>query len=127
MESADNMEHFLFKGVYVRFLGAVEFCTVKDAFAAAARRTDIPAGVAADTFAELALEVGEPFFRAHGLNFFDFRKTVCVVGFLGLADLFVLDHMVFSFTYMAAFQHSVGKGAGFFPVNGLEDESVRLV
>ena len=45
------MEHLFLKGIHICLLGAVELVAVKNAFAAAACRTDITAGIAADTFA----------------------------------------------------------------------------
>ena len=56
MESTDDVEHFLLEGIHVCFLCAVKLGAVKYAFAAAAGRTCITAGVAADAFAKLLLE-----------------------------------------------------------------------
>src|SRR5699024_7422938 len=63
MISPDNMEHLLLKGIGIGFLAAVKLIAVKHAFQAAAGRTDIPAGVAADTFGKLFLPEREPLLR----------------------------------------------------------------
>ena len=51
MECTDNMKHLLFERVHICFLRTVEFVAVEYTFTAAACRTDITAGIAADTFA----------------------------------------------------------------------------
>ena len=51
MESTDDVEHLLFKGVHISFLGTVKLVAVKYTFSAAACRTYVSAGIAADTFA----------------------------------------------------------------------------
>ena len=56
MEGTDDVEHLFFKRIHVCFLGAVKFGAVKYTFAAAACRTDIAAGITADTFAQFLLE-----------------------------------------------------------------------
>ena len=51
MECTDDMEHLLFERVHVCFLRTVKLIAVEYTFTAAACRTDITAGIAADTFA----------------------------------------------------------------------------
>ena len=51
MECTDNVEHLFFKGVHICFLCTVKLIAVEYTFTAAACRTDITAGIAADTFA----------------------------------------------------------------------------
>ena len=56
MESADDVEHLLLEGVHICLLGTVKLVAVEDTFPTAACGTDVPAGIAADTFAEFLLE-----------------------------------------------------------------------
>ena len=51
MEGTNHMEHLLFERVHVCFLRTVKLIAVEYTFTAAACRTDITAGIAADTFA----------------------------------------------------------------------------
>src|SRR5699024_6271232 len=76
MESADDVEHLLLEGVHIGLLGTVELVAVKYAFSAAACRTYISAGIAADTFAQLFLEECELLFRAHSLDLLHFGEAV---------------------------------------------------
>ncbi len=80
----------------------------KYTFTTAACGTDIPAGIAADTFAEFLLEECKFFFRAHCLDFLYLCKTVCILCILGFSDdLLVKDLVLFAFAGMASFQHGI--------------------
>ena len=117
MESTDDVEHFLLEGIHVCFLCAVKLGAVKYAFAAAAGRTCITAGVAADAFAKLLLEKREALFRAHFLDLLNFRETVCILCILGFADDLIVDHVLFSLAYMAALQHCILVGYGLVTID----------
>ena len=101
------MEHFFFKGIHICLLRTVKLVAVEYTFTTAAGWTCIAAGIAADTFAQLLLEKCEALFRAHLLNFLHLCKTVCILCILGFADDLVVDHVLFSFAYMAALQHCI--------------------
>ena len=66
MEGTDDVEHLLLEGIYICLLGAVKLVAVKYTFTAAACRTGISAGIAANAFAKLALEIRKFLLRAHG-------------------------------------------------------------
>ena len=53
MEGTDHMEHLFLKGIHICLLGAVELVAVKNAFAAAAGRTYITAGITAVSYTHL--------------------------------------------------------------------------
>ena len=76
MEGTDNMEHLLLKGIGIRLLIAVILAAVEDTFAAAAGRTHIAAGVAADTFGKLLLPEMKTLLRTHGLQLLHFLEAV---------------------------------------------------
>ena len=104
-------------GGHISHLGAVELVAVKNAFAAAAGRTYITAGITADTFTQLALPECKFFFRTHCLDPLNFCKTVCILCILGLADDLIIDHMPFSLAYMAALQHCLLVGYGLVTID----------
>ena len=79
IEGTDHMEHFFLKGIHICLLGAVELVAVKNAFAAAAGRAYITAGITTDTFTQFALPECEFFFRTHRLDPLNFCETVSVL------------------------------------------------
>ena len=122
VECTDDVEHSLLKGVHVRLLCAVKLRAVEDALAAAARRTHIAAGVAADAAAELILEESELFFRAHGFDLLDLCKAVCVLCVAALADGLVENLVLLALADMAALQHAILIGERLFAVERLHGD-----
>ena len=122
MESADQMEHLLLKGVRVGLLGGVEAVAVEHALVAAAGRTHVPAGVAADALGEFALPEGKALLRAHGLQLLHLGETV-----LGLhrklhvrADQLVVHHVLRALADLAALHHRIPVGAGLISVDSAD-------
>ena len=111
------MKHLFFKRITVCFLGTVKFCAVKHTFSAAAGRTDVSAGIAADTFAQFFLEEFKSFLWRHCFDPFHFCKAVSIFCILGLTDDLIIDHMLFALTYMASFQHCIFIGNSFAAIN----------
>ena len=61
------MEHLFLKGICVGFLRGIKTVTVKYTLVAAAGRTDIAAGIAADTLGKLTLPESETLLRTQTL------------------------------------------------------------
>ena len=121
------MEHFFLKGIGICFLRTVKLVAVENAFAAAAGRTDISAGIAADTFTQFTLEISKFFFRFHSLNPFYFCKTIRIFGIFGFTDQFIINPMLFAFADMAPFQHGITVSTCFFSVNGLHSQCISCI
>ena len=127
MESADDVEHLLLEGVHICLLGTVKLVAVEDTFPTAACGTDVPAGIAADTFAEFLLEESKLLSRAHSLDLLDLCETVCILCILGLADFLVEDLVLFAFTGMASSQHGIFIGNALLSVKSLHGKRLALI
>ena len=114
VESTDDMEHLLLKGIRICLLCTVELVAVKYTLAAAAGRTDISAGIAADALAQFALEISKTLLRAHRLNPLYLGETLLILRILRLADQLVIDLMLLALADMAAAQHRICVRAGLF-------------
>ena len=106
VESTDDVEHLLFKGIHIGFLSTVELGAVKDALAAAAGGTNVPARVAADTLGKLSLEESKFLLGAHCLDAADLVKAVNSGGFFAFTDQLVVNCMLLAFAAEAAAQHA---------------------
>ena len=86
VERTDNVEHLFFEGIHICLLVTVELGAVEYALTAAAGRTYVTACITTDTLRKFILEESKLFCRTHCLDLFNFCKTLCILGILGLAD-----------------------------------------
>ena len=76
VEGTDDMIHLLLNLVGIRLACYRSIGLIKNALLTAARRTDITAGIAADTLGQLALPEGKTLFRAHRFNLLDLSEFI---------------------------------------------------
>ena len=124
VEGADDMEHLLLKGIHICLLRAVKLIAVKYALAAAAGRTDISAGIAADAFAKLTLEISKTLLRRHCLDPLYLCETLLILRILRLADPLIIDLMLLALADMAAAKHGIRVCAGLFSIDAVSNFNV---
>ena len=76
VEGTDDMIHLLFNLVGIRLARYRSIWLIKNALLTAARRTDITAGIAADTLGQLALPESKTLFGAHCFNLLDLGEFI---------------------------------------------------
>ena len=126
MEGADDVEEVFLKIVRSRLVVGPEGMVIEHAFLTRARRTDVPAGVAADAARELPAPEGEALLGRHGLELPDRLKARRAAVLTLLAQQLVKADELSGLADRAALQKGVFFCHGLFAVERLDAQRVAI-
>ena len=127
VEGPDDVEHVLLERVGGGLVARAGVRVVEDALFAAARRTDVAAGVAADAAGQLAAPEAVALLGRHFFELLHLGEAARVLLLALLADELVEHDELMALADCAALQQCVLFGDRLFAVQGLGDEALALL